>query len=130
MSLPDAVRSALTQYATFTGRARRSEYWYFFLASLLASIVAAIIDGILGTSGQFGSTGVIGGLLSLALLLPGLAVSVRRLHDIDKSGWFVLIGIIPIVGAIILIVWFCQDSKPANQYGPSPKAGAPAPYTG
>lgn len=124
MSLPEAVRSVLTQYATFSGRARRSEYWWFALASFIAAIVAAIIDAVLGSSRTFGSTGLVGGLLSLALLLPSLAVGVRRLHDTDRTGWLILIGIIPIVGWIILLVWFCSDSKPANQYGPNPKDAA------
>ncbi len=129
MNMPDAVRSVLTQYATFSGRARRSEYWYFVLAYFIASIIAAIIDGILGTSGTFGSTGLIGGILTLALLIPSLAVAIRRLHDINKSGWWVLLGLIPLIGAIILIVWFCGDSKPDNQYGPNPKgAGAGGGY--
>ena len=65
-------------------------------------------------------------MVSLALFLPSLAVGVRRLHDIDKSGWWILIGIIPIVGWILIIVWFCTDSKADNKYGPNPKTGRPA----
>jgi len=118
MSITDAVRSVLTQYATFSGRARRSEYWWFFLAYFIASVVASIIDGILGVT-------VLGVILALGLLIPSLAVGVRRLHDIGKSGWWLLIGLIPLVGAIVLLVFACQDSQPGtNQWGPSPKYGA------
>jgi uncharacterized membrane protein YhaH (DUF805 family) len=118
MGMPDAVRSVLTKYATFSGRARRSEYWWFYLAYVIVSIVASIIDGLLGVT-------VLTIIVSLGLLIPTLAVSVRRLHDIGKSGWWLLIGLIPLVGAIILIVFACQDSQPGtNQWGPSPKYGA------
>ena len=117
MSLPDAVRSVLTQYANFSGRARRSEFWWFYLAQVLASIVAGIIDGILGVT-------ILGVILALGLLIPTLAVGVRRLHDIGKSGWWLLIGLVPLVGAIVLIVFACQDGQPGtNQWGPSPKYG-------
>jgi uncharacterized membrane protein YhaH (DUF805 family) len=118
MGMPDAVRSVLTQYATFSGRARRSEYWWFFLAYVVVSIVASIIDGILDIM-------ILEWILGLALLIPSLAVGARRLHDIGKSGWWLLIGLIPLVGAIVLIVFACQDSRPeTNQWGPSPKYGA------
>src|SRR3954467_12927865 len=80
MGMPDAVRSVLTKYADFSGRARRSEYWWFYLAYILASIVASIIDVVIG-SDVVGNTGVVGTLLFLALLIPSLAVGVRRLHD-------------------------------------------------
>jgi uncharacterized membrane protein YhaH (DUF805 family) len=118
MSIADAVRSVLTQYATFSGRARRSEYWWFYLAYVIASVAASIIDGILGVM-------VLGVILALGLLIPSLAVSVRRLHDIGKSGWWLLIGLIPLVGVIVLLIFACQDSQPGtNQWGPSPKYGA------
>lgn len=122
MSFANAVSSCLSQYVGFSGRARRSEYWWFVLFSLLVSIVAAIIDAILGTGGQFGSTGLIGGLVSLALFLPSLAVAIRRLHDTSRSGWWVLLWLIPIIGWIILIVFYVQDSHGENKHGPSPKA--------
>lgn len=123
MSFADAVRSCLSQYVGFSGRARRSEFWYFALFYVLVSIVAGILDGVLST--QAGSFGIIGWVVNLALLLPYLAVSIRRLHDTSRSGWWWLLGLIPLVGTIILIVWYCQDSHPDNQYGPNPKgAGA------
>jgi uncharacterized membrane protein YhaH (DUF805 family) len=121
MSFADAVRTCLNKYADFSGRARRSEYWFFFLFNVLVSIVASIIDAIIGT--RSGSFGLIEGIAALALLLPGLAVGARRLHDTTKSGWWLLIGLIPILGAIVLIIFFVQDSHPDNQYGPSPKQG-------
>lgn len=117
MNLEQAVRSVLSKYADFTGRARRSEFWFWELAVFIASIVAGVIDAIIGAQ-------IVGYLILLATIIPSLAVGARRLHDIDKSGWLQLIGIIPIVGWIILIVWFATDSKPDNQYGPNPKGAA------
>ncbi len=105
-----------------SGRARRSEYWFFILFTAIVGAVGGILDAILGTrSGMYGGTGPIQGILQLALLLPTLAVGARRLHDTGRSGWWLLIGLIPLVGWIILIVFFVQDSHPANQYGPNPK---------
>jgi uncharacterized membrane protein YhaH (DUF805 family) len=123
MSFQDAVRSALTEnYANFNGRARRSAYWYFALFAFIVDVVAFIIDQALGTYP------LVYGLAVLALLLPGLGLGVRRLHDTNRSGWLILLGIIPIVGAIILLVFFVGEGTPGdNQYGPDPK-GAPAPY--
>jgi len=131
MSFPDAVKICLSKYVDFKGRARRSEYWWFFLFTVLVSIVASILDAILGTDyGGSTSGGVINTIASLALLLPGLAVAIRRLHDTSRVGWWILIGLIPIVGWIILIVFYVQDSHPDNQYGPSPKASAGLPGQG
>lgn len=119
MDIKTAVETVvLNKYADFNGRARRSEYWWFTLAYFVASIVLSVIDGIWGTP-------VLQGLLGLGLLVPSLAVGARRLHDIGKSGWMLLISLIPIVGAIILIIWLAKDSDPRpNEYGPSPKYGA------
>jgi uncharacterized membrane protein YhaH (DUF805 family) len=115
MGFPDAVRSALTQYVGFSGRARRSEYWWFALFNVILSFVASLLDAAIGAS-------IFGLIVGLGLLLPSRAVGVRRLHDINRSGWWLLLGLIPLVGAIILIVWFCQDSdRGPNQYGDSPK---------
>ena len=129
MSFQDAVRVCLTQkYVDFSGRARRSEYWYFFLFGIIVSVVAGIIDGILGTRNTLGSYGLIGGIASLALLLPNLGVGARRLHDTGRSGWWLLIGLIPLIGWIVLLVFFVQDSQPDNQYGPNPKGLAGGQY--
>lgn len=108
----------LKKYAVFTGRARRKEYWMFVLFYLIIAFVLGIIDGVIGT------VGLLYGLYALALLIPNIAVAVRRLHDTGRSGWFLLIGLIPLIGAIVLIVFFAQDSQPGdNQYGPNPKVG-------
>jgi len=102
------------KYAKFDGRARRSEYWYFVLFNVLVSIGIGII-------GTFLDTTFLSGVYSLAVLIPGIAVAVRRLHDTGRSGFWIAIGLIPIVGLIVLLVFFVEDSKPANQYGPNPK---------
>jgi uncharacterized membrane protein YhaH (DUF805 family) len=115
----------LKKYAVFSGRARRKEFWMFVLFNVIFGIVASIIDRIIGSSiGDMGY-GVIGLLYSLAVLIPGLAVTVRRLHDTGKSGGWIFICLIPIVGWIWELVLLCQDSKPeVNKYGPNPKGGA------
>jgi uncharacterized membrane protein YhaH (DUF805 family) len=111
----------LENYANFTGRARRAEFWWYFLANVLISIVFNIIDAVLGL-GMGAGLGVLGVIYSLAVLVPGLAVGVRRLHDTDKSGWWLLLALIPIVGIIVLIVFWATDGLPGtNQYGASEK---------
>lgn len=128
MNLQEAVRSVLSQYAEFSGRARRSEYWWWTLATIILSIVAVVLDLIIGT-GDFVETGVLEWVSYAATFVPTLAVGTRRLHDIGKSGWGQLLFFIPIVGWIILIVWFATDSHPGdNQYGPNPKGGTPSAY--
>jgi len=108
----------LKKYAVFSGRARRTEFWTFFLFNFIIAIVLGAIDSYLRTRG------VIGGLYSLAVLIPNIAVSVRRLHDTGRSGWWNLICLVPCIG-LILIVWLAGDSQPgSNQYGPNPKAAA------
>ena len=114
----DAVKSCFTQYVGFKGRARRSEYWYFVLFELLVGVILSVLASVTGATIFTG----ISGIFSLACLLPGLGVSVRRMHDIGKTGWVILLGLIPLVGSIILIIWACKDSDPGeNQYGPNPK---------
>jgi|SRR5690242_3613680 uncharacterized membrane protein YhaH (DUF805 family) len=126
MSFQDAVRTCLQQkYVDFSGRARRSEYWFFVLFYVIVRFVANIIDSIIGTRGFAGGNGLLGVLVGLALLLPGLSVGVRRLHDTGRSGWWILIALIPLVGVIVLLVFLIQDSHGDNQYGPSPKAVEP-----
>ena len=116
----------LKKYAVFSGRARRREYWFFLLFNILASIVLAIVDGVLGTLNQEAGLGLFSGLYSLAVLIPGLAVSVRRLHDTDHSGWWILIGFVPLLGAIVLLVFMFMGGTPGdNRFGPDPKASAP-----
>lgn len=116
--------TVLKKYAIFSGRARRKEYWMFVLFYMIFACITGIIDNALGsTCATTGGCGIITGILSLALLIPSLAVSVRRLHDIGKSGWAILLGLIPIVGWIILLVFMIKDSQEGeNKYGPNPKA--------
>ncbi|MFD9302779.1 DUF805 domain-containing protein [Streptomyces sp. NPDC060048] len=107
----------LKKYADFSGRARRQEYWMFFLFNLGALIVVAIIDAVIGTSPWLYL------LYALATFLPNLGVTVRRLHDSGKSGWWILIGIVPLIGGIWLLVLLATEGQPnPNQFGPSPKA--------
>jgi uncharacterized membrane protein YhaH (DUF805 family) len=108
-------------YSNFKGRARRSEYWYFSLASALIGIILGIVDSVSGLTFGVGETGIIGSLYSLLVFLPGLAVMVRRLHDVGKSGWFLLIAF-TCIGIIWLLVLFCTEGDQGeNQYGPDPK---------
>jgi len=112
----------LKQYADFNGRARRKEYWMFTLFSIIFYIVAMILDNIVGTAIDGVGYGLFYILYALAILIPSLAVSVRRLHDVGKSGWMILISLIPLIGAIWLLVLMVTDSNPGeNEYGPNPK---------
>ena len=121
MNFQDAIRSGIRNYVTFSGRASRSEFWYWALFALLVSIASSIIDH---TIFPFASTGPIEGLTSLVLFLPGLAVSMRRLHDIDRTGWWWLIAF-TVIGIVLLIVWACtRGTAGAHRYGPDPLAGA------
>ena len=117
----------LKQYADFNGRARRKEYWMYSLFLVIAYIVAAILDNVAGLTFKMADQsmgyGYIYLLFALATIIPSLAVSVRRLHDINKSGWYYLISFIPFIGAIILIIWAVKEGdKGTNQFGPDPKA--------
>jgi uncharacterized membrane protein YhaH (DUF805 family) len=126
MSFQDAVRVCLRKYADFSGRARRSEYWWFVVFTAVVTTVAGVVDAVAGT--RLGSTGIVQAVATLALLLPGLAVGARRLHDVGQSGWSLLLIIIPVLGALILIyAFFSRDSHADNKYGPSPKAGSVEP---
>lgn len=107
----------LKKYAVFSGRARRTEYWMFVLINFIIGLILGGVDFMLGFSGLVGS------IYSLAVFIPGLAVSVRRLHDTNRSGWWLFVFLIPLVGWIILLIFMIQDSIPGeNKYGPNPKA--------
>ena len=111
----------LKNYATFSGRARRKEYWMFFLISALISIVLTLLDILLGTYSVEYEAGLFSGLYSLLILIPSIAVVVRRLHDTDRSGWWILISLIPLIGVIVLFVFICLDSQPGtNRFGANP----------
>jgi uncharacterized membrane protein YhaH (DUF805 family) len=112
----------LKKYAVFSGRARRAEYWYFVLFNIIVVIVLSLIDVLLGTFNIVQGVGLLSGIYSLAVLIPTLAVTVRRLHDIDRTGWWILINLIPLVGTIVLLVFAVTDGTPGNnRYGPNPK---------
>ncbi len=121
----DIYKSVLTKkYADFTGRARRAEYWWFVLINFVVIFSLLVLTIILSGSNDSltGLGGIIYAVYALGVILPSLAVTVRRLHDTGKSGWMLLIGLIPFVGPIILLVFYFTDGEPgANQYGPSPK---------
>jgi uncharacterized membrane protein YhaH (DUF805 family) len=113
---------ALKKYAVFSGRSRRMEYWYFVLFNIIVSIVLGAIDGLLGTLGSGMGAGLLSGIYGLAILIPSLAVTVRRLHDIDRTGWWILIALVPLIGTIVLLVFALLEGTPGtNRYGPNPK---------
>ncbi|MDD3325150.1 MAG: DUF805 domain-containing protein [Sulfurospirillaceae bacterium] len=107
----------LRQYTVFTGRSRRQEFWMFTLISFLASLACVIVGRIIGVGDTLNL------LYSLAVLLPTIGVGIRRLHDTNRTGWWLLLGLIPIVGLIVLIIFMAQDGNSGeNQYGADPKA--------
>jgi uncharacterized membrane protein YhaH (DUF805 family) len=113
---------ALKKYAVFSGRSRRMEYWYFVLFNIIVGVVLALIDMLIGTFSAVSNIGLLSGIYSLAVLIPTLAVMVRRLHDIDRTGWWILINLIPLIGAIVLLVFALTPGTPgSNSYGPDPK---------
>lgn len=125
----------LKRYVQFSGRSRRKEFWMFALLALIVYVVASILDGLIGfgsaqtysgADGLYGASysswGPFEGIVTLGLLIPSLAVAVRRLHDTDRSGWWLLIGLIPLVGSIVLLVFYCLDgTKGENRFGIDPK---------
>jgi uncharacterized membrane protein YhaH (DUF805 family) len=113
---------AVKKYATFTGRARRKEYWYFTLFNIVIVIPLTLIDMMTGTFSKEANMGLFSGLFILAILIPSIAVSIRRLHDTNRTGWWMLISFIPILGPIVLLIFLVQDSQIGeNRYGPNPK---------
>ncbi len=123
----DWYLKVLKNYVGFSGRARRKEYWMFALFTTLVTIGLVLIDMMMGNYDSVRGWGLLSGLYTLAVLLPSLAVSVRRLHDRDKSGWWLLLGFIPLIGAIVLLIWFVMDGdRGANRFGPDPKVGEAA----
>ena len=120
MTFTDAIRSGFENYGKFEGRASRAAYWWWFLFAILANVAGGILDAILGTN-------FVRILVAVALFVPGLSVAVRRLHDIDRSGWWIFLILIPLIGFIVLLIWYLREGDPAdNQYGPPPVTGAPA----
>ncbi|HPD93973.1 MAG: DUF805 domain-containing protein [Rhodobacter sp.] len=120
MDFQTAVQTCFQKYATFSGRAQRSEFWWYVLAIIIANLVLGLVDSML--FGGHGNIGVLGGLFSLATFVPSLAVSVRRLHDIGYSGWWLLLMLIPLLGFVVLLFFYIRDSEPGdNMFGPNPK---------
>ena len=115
----------LKRYAEFTGRSRRKEYWMYTLLAIGIYIVTSILDRIAGMNGMIaGRYGPITALVALGLIVPSLAVSIRRLHDSDRSGWWLLLGLVPMVGEIIVLVFMVlKGTRGANRFGADPKAG-------
>lgn len=114
--------AVLKKYAVFSGRARRKEYWFFVLFSLIISIILSVIDGSMGQLDPHSGMGFLSGLYGLAVLIPGIAVTVRRLHDTDRTGWWILISFIPLIGVIVLLIFLVLDSTSEdNNYGANPK---------
>ena len=112
----------LKQYADFSGRARRSEYWYFALLNVIFAICAMILDNVLGLAFAGIGYGTLYLIYALATFIPGVAVAVRRLHDVSKSGWMYFIILIPIIGAIwLLVLLFTESQQGENKWGPNPK---------
>ena len=124
----------LKKYAVFDGRARRKEYWFFQLFNILISMALGFIDvltgfldpetdlGSLSGGNYIGCLGVFSGIYALGVMIPGMAVSVRRLHDTGRNGWWILINLVPLLGTFVFIYFMVLDSNPErNEYGPSPK---------
>lgn len=118
----DWYLEVIRKYAEFSGRARRKEYWFFTLFNLLAMLLLSFIDGMIGLYSIEAGVGLLSGIYALGILIPSLAVTVRRLHDTSRSGWWLLIALIPLIGAVVLLVFTVLDSQSgSNQYGPDPK---------
>jgi uncharacterized membrane protein YhaH (DUF805 family) len=122
MNFGQAISSGFKKYVDFTGRAARSEFWYWTLFAVLASIAGGAIDFVLFPGAI---TSPVQSIVGLVLLLPGIAVSIRRLHDLDRTGWWFLLAF-TVIGIIVLIIWDCMRGTPGpNRFGPDPLAGAP-----
>ncbi|WP_201615993.1 DUF805 domain-containing protein [Psychrobacter urativorans] len=117
-NMVDWFKKGLRNYVNFSGRARRKEYWYFVLVQFILMFIAMVLDAVIFNS----ETGLFYVLVALGLFLPSIAVGVRRLHDTSRSGWWLLMSLIPLIGTIILLVFFASDTKPeTNRWGPPAK---------
>jgi len=111
----------LKKYADFSGRASRSEYWWFMLFTTLVNIILMVVDSQLGTFNDAAGMGMLGGLYTLLVLLPSIGVQVRRLHDVDRSGWWLLIYLVPIIGFIVIMIFACmKGTSGSNRFGLDP----------
>jgi uncharacterized membrane protein YhaH (DUF805 family) len=117
MNFQQAIQSGFSNYVNFSGRAARSEYWFWIVFYLLAVVVTLAIDTMIGFRLTLS-------IFAIAVLLPTIAVQVRRLHDLDRTGWWILLHFVPLVGAIVLIIWYCmRGTEGPNRFGPDPLAG-------
>ena len=124
MSPVDWATRPLKKYADFSGRAPRAEYWWFYLLIIIGYVIAMILDSMLGLGQTVGPYGVLMAVFALAMLIPSIAAGIRRLHDTDRSGWWLLIVLVPLIGVIVLIVFFVTQGTPGpNKYGDDPYAG-------
>ena len=123
MSPIDWAMRPLHKYADFSGRAPRAEYWWFYLMVIVGYFVASILDSLVGTGGMMGSFGVLTMIVMLGLFLPSIAAGVRRLHDTDRSGWWLLIAIIPLIGLVLIYFLVLEGTKGDNRFGADPYAG-------
>lgn len=124
MSFIESIKSVFSQYVGFSGRARRSEYWWFALFVFIIEFVLAFLGKMNGAGDIQGMNifTILTGIFCLAIFLPSLAVTIRRLHDTGKSGWWVLLYLIPVIGEVIILIFCLFDSEPGvNKYGPNPK---------
>jgi uncharacterized membrane protein YhaH (DUF805 family) len=116
MGFTQAISAGFSNYVNFSSRACRSEYWYWILFIIIADVVAAIIDQVLGMQ-------LVTGLFGVATLIPNIAIAIRRLHDLDRTGWWILLGFIPLIGWIILLIWYItKGTDGPNLFGPDPLA--------
>jgi len=116
MGFGQAISAGFSNYVNFSGRASRSEYWYWILFIFIADIVAGIIDSVLGIQ-------IVTGLFGLVTIIPNIAIAIRRLHDLDRTGWWILLGFIPLIGWIILLIWYVtKGTDGPNRFGPDPLA--------
>ena len=123
MGFGQAISAGFSNYVNFSGRACRSEYWYWILFIIIADIVAAIIDQTLGIQ-------LVTGLFGLVTIIPNIAIAIRRLHDLDRTGWWILLGFIPLIGWIILLIWYVtKGTDGPNRFGPDPLATLAIPAT-
>ena len=112
---------ALKNYADFNGRARRKEYWMFYLFAILGGLVTGFIDAVIGTFDEISGIGVLSGLFILGIIIPSISVGIRRFHDQDRSGWWVLIGLIPFIGGLVFLVFMCLPGTSGdNRFGADP----------
>ncbi|MGR5058653.1 DUF805 domain-containing protein [Vibrio rotiferianus] len=118
----DWYYKVILNYTNFNGRARRQEYWYFTLVNVLVNLVMGIIDRVIGSVTQMDNFGFFGVIYALFIMIPSIAVTVRRLHDSGRTGWWALIAFVPVIGILVLLYFLIQDSEEgSNQYGVSPK---------